>query len=245
MTSIKGIDVASWQHDTEQPINWEKVKASGVRFAIIKATQGNAYTNPWLKRDLNGAREAGILVGAYHFFEYGTEATEQARWFIDSISGELLGLGAWIDWEPGTMPDYQVSSDYNALVAEIGTARRPVGLYCDESWLERFRTLNLEVHRLWLAAPSLTEAPAGAFIWQTGSMTVDGVAGEVDVDKLLSIRGINLPPAAVAPKPPAPLHPLEPAREQLAEQPPAGSETSAERHAQEVADAPLRAELRG
>src|SRR4051812_44288131 len=64
---IDGPDVASYQHPYGQRIAWHKVKASGHEFAIVKATEGGYYRNPWFRRDYRGARAAGLARGAYHF----------------------------------------------------------------------------------------------------------------------------------------------------------------------------------
>ena len=190
---IKGVDLASWQHPDNKPIDWPEVKKAGVAFAIIKATQGDSYTNPWLKRDLAEARAAGILVGAYHFYETGVPPTEQAEYFTSSLVGEVLPLGVWIDWEPPAVADWTVTGDYNAMVEEIEKARNPVGLYVDQSWHQIFTRLNAVIKRLWLATLGVETCPPGVFIWQHAKGEVTGIEGEVDLDQLMSTRGINLP----------------------------------------------------
>src|SRR3954469_22575193 len=64
---IDGPDVASYQHPYGQRILWRKVAAAGHEFAIVKATEGRNYRNPWFGRDYRGARAAGLARGAYHF----------------------------------------------------------------------------------------------------------------------------------------------------------------------------------
>jgi len=223
-----GIDAATWQHPADEPIDWEEVRAEGASFAIIKATQGDSYTNPWLKRDLAGARAVGMLVGAYHFYEVGVAPEVQSARFTESIIGEVLELGAWLDWEPADMPDWEVTTAYNGMIAGIGEARRPVGVYTAQWWHAKLVELKLPIHRLWLAAPSLTAAPDGVFIWQRAPQSVRGIVDLVDIDQLISTRGVNLPhsiPSAPAPAPaaPAPAAPPEvEASEPLGSDPAAG-----------------------
>src|SRR4051812_29154498 len=64
---IDGPDVASYQHPYGHRIAWHKVAKAGHEFAIIKATEGRYYRNPWFHRDYSGARAAGLARGAYHF----------------------------------------------------------------------------------------------------------------------------------------------------------------------------------
>jgi hypothetical protein len=47
----QGVDVASFQHPGGAAINWSQVASAGYRFAFVKATQGNYYTNPYFSSD--------------------------------------------------------------------------------------------------------------------------------------------------------------------------------------------------
>jgi len=62
MTKVPGIDVSRWQRD----IDWSLVASAGFRFAAIRATIGNYYTDPRFYLNWDGAREAGLLISAYH-----------------------------------------------------------------------------------------------------------------------------------------------------------------------------------
>ena len=65
MAKIKGIDVSHWQGT----IDWNKVKAAGIKFAIIKAGGSDAgfYTDSKWEANYKGAKAAGIPIGAYYF----------------------------------------------------------------------------------------------------------------------------------------------------------------------------------
>ncbi|HZG83819.1 GH25 family lysozyme [Paenibacillus sp.] len=60
---IKGIDVSRHQG----AIDWMKMRAAGVQFVYIKATEGVTYTDPKLKEHYAGARRAGLKIGFYHY----------------------------------------------------------------------------------------------------------------------------------------------------------------------------------
>jgi lysozyme len=62
-----GPDVASYQHPQGAGINWHKVKKSGRSFAIVKATEGSSYVNPYFAKDYAAAGAAGLVRGSYHF----------------------------------------------------------------------------------------------------------------------------------------------------------------------------------
>src|SRR3954454_16130047 len=68
---IDGPDVASYQHPYGARINWRKVARSHKDFAIVKATEGSSYRNPWFRRDYVGSRRAGLVRGSYHFARPG------------------------------------------------------------------------------------------------------------------------------------------------------------------------------
>ena len=95
-TRQRGIDLSHWQGEQGLPIaHWTRLQACGVRFAIIKATQGTGYVDPALGANLKRARSNGILTGVYHFMERGL-ALAQADHFLRTTraanGGDLAGL---------------------------------------------------------------------------------------------------------------------------------------------------------
>jgi lysozyme len=60
---IAGVDVWSGYGQ----VDWNLVRASGVRFAWLKCQEGNEGKDPLYERNVQRARDAGITVGAYHF----------------------------------------------------------------------------------------------------------------------------------------------------------------------------------
>ena len=62
---IKGIDVSRFQG----MIYWDKVKADGIGYAIIKAggSDDGFYTDSAFERNYAGAKAAGVPVGAYYY----------------------------------------------------------------------------------------------------------------------------------------------------------------------------------
>lgn len=231
--ALQGVDVSSWQHVNGAAIDWEKVREAGYSFALVKATQGTSYSSPFVRADLAGARAAGLLVGAYHYFEAGVEAGEQAEWFGGSIAGEVLELGAWLDFEPPGLEGWAGAGAIATFFEGLSKYRDGGYLYVDQSRLADLKTANVAYRRLWLAAPSLTSAPEGAFLWQQRAQEVPGLAGPVDVDVLLSTRGVNLatlasPVPATEPQeaPEEPEAPIEPAPEPEPSEEPVGAATA-------------------
>jgi lysozyme len=60
---VQGIDVSRWQGK----IDWASVAAAGKQFAFIKATEGGDHIDPRFLENWHGAKQAGLVRGAYHF----------------------------------------------------------------------------------------------------------------------------------------------------------------------------------
>lgn len=82
MATVPGIDVSHW----DAGIDWPKVRATGQRFVFAKATEGIVYKDDTFKDNWFGAKSAGLLRGAYHFFRCNVDAKKQADYFIDFVS---------------------------------------------------------------------------------------------------------------------------------------------------------------
>lgn len=165
----KGIDVSHYQPN----VNWNAVKAGGVEFAYIKATEGTNYIDPKFGSHYTGATQAGIIRGAYHFARPGTSSgaaqanyflAHGGRWTADDITlpgaldleGGCSGLsqGAMVAW----IRDF--SNTYKQR-----TFRYPV-IYTTTSWWKQCTGNNPSFgndNPLWIASWGLApgERPAG------------------------------------------------------------------------------------
>ena len=81
MATVPGIDVSH----SDSGIDWPKVRATGQRFVFAKATEGINYKDDTFKDNWTGAKAAGLLRGAYHFFRCNVDAKKQADYFIDFV----------------------------------------------------------------------------------------------------------------------------------------------------------------
>ncbi|HEX4414796.1 MAG TPA: glycoside hydrolase family 25 protein [Lacipirellulaceae bacterium] len=63
VTYINGFDV----YTGDGAVNWTTVKNAGYQFAFVKATEGVNFIDSRFTTNMNGAHNAGVLVGPYHF----------------------------------------------------------------------------------------------------------------------------------------------------------------------------------
>ena len=84
MATVPGLDVSYWQSG----IDWPKVRATGQRFVLIKATEGETYTDPTFNDDWSGAKLSGLLRGAYCFFHPKQDPKKQADEFISVVQAQ-------------------------------------------------------------------------------------------------------------------------------------------------------------
>lgn len=69
-----GIDISHYQGD----LDLHRARREGFEYVIIKATEGHTYVDPWFARNLDKARNAGLLVAAYHYQRVESAAPWQA-----------------------------------------------------------------------------------------------------------------------------------------------------------------------
>lgn len=88
---MNGIDISNWQAG----INLAAVPAD---FVIMKATQGTNYISPDCDRQYQQAKQAGRLLGVYHYVS-GGNAVGEADFFVNNIKGYIGEAILVLDWE--------------------------------------------------------------------------------------------------------------------------------------------------
>ena len=95
-----GVDISHWQGKPD----FVKMKKAGVSFIYIKASQ-NMWYDQSFKTNWEGAREAGLLRGAYHFYDMrdGSDTPKhQAEYFANLLADDPGELRPALDFEcPG------------------------------------------------------------------------------------------------------------------------------------------------
>ena len=188
MAQYKGIDVSKHQGT----IDWAKVKAAGVQFAMLRAGYGR-YDNQkdeQFEANYKGATAAGIPVGAYHY-SYATtaeQAKQEAEVFLGWIKGKNLTYPVAFDIEDKKQANLGVSliSDIIRTFCEtVEAAGYYVVVYANKDWLtNRIDADCKSRYDIWLAQWTSEPTYTGSFgLWQYSSKgSVDGIEGRVDMN---------------------------------------------------------------
>jgi lysozyme len=182
-----GIDVSHYQGT----VDWNTVKSAGVSFAFAKATESTSYVDSQFKTNWQTMKAAGLLRGAYHFFQAVNDATAQAQNFIKTVGVlDPTDLPPVLDIESagGATSSTIIRGTQTWLNAvEQGLGRKPM-IYTNASFWNQYLTNQFGTYPLWIANYGVTapKIPNGWSQWnfwqysQTGK--VQGVSGSVDTD---------------------------------------------------------------
>lgn len=134
-----GIDVSSYQ----QNIDWQAVKADGVEFAMLRMgyrgyETGQLCEDKYFRRNLEGAKAAGIETGVYFFSQAITEeeAAEEADYVISLLNETAaeLSFPVVFDWE---FPTDEDPARTEGLSGDIQTA-------CCRTFCDKIRAAGYE-----------------------------------------------------------------------------------------------------
>lgn len=223
----EGVDVSSSQHSNGARINWPQVAESGLRFALIKTTEGNYYTNPYFAGDYSTAKSSNLFPAGYHFaIPSASDGTSQADFFLDRASGSAqrgtLPPAVDLEWNPNdsSQPCYGLGAD--SMVNWIAAFRNEVqrrthrlpAIYTSASWWNQCTggDGSFSADPLWVASYDVSDPvlPAGWSSWTlwqyTSTGNIPGIDGEVDVSNFIGTQSdlplfADRPTAAPTPVP--------------------------------------------
>lgn len=200
----KGLDCASHQGD----FPFEVAYRDGYLFAIIKASGGHAYRNPYLGVQVARARAAGLRVGFYHYlFEPssgGGNFALELRNFLAAIAPYVRPKDTfWLDVEEypravGFVGDLGGGID-GWLDGVAAVYPSEPGIYCATWYVEGAGLVNdlrLAKRPYWIASWQNT-LPTGAYLrpWKTVAIwqydAFGPVAGRQPIDEDLVLGGLD------------------------------------------------------
>lgn len=184
-STVKGLDVSHWQ----PTVDWSRVKASGHEFVFLKATEGLTFRDKSFEGHREGARKAGLLVGAYHFFRPNLDPKAQAVHFA-KVVGPLAenDLPCVFDWEVSdghpSADDVQEARIFLQTIKDL-TRKNPI-LYSGPYFLNSFGLgEEFKQYPLWIAhyGTKAPLVPAPWTYWSFHQFTDKGIVPGVGSDK--------------------------------------------------------------
>lgn len=142
MKYILGLDISRY----EPNVDWGLIRAQGVQFVIIKASEGTSYKDPMFATHWANAKNAGLIRGAYHYLRAGDDPNLQAQSFLASVKLERGDLPPFLDLE-GTYNDGQTNEKFvscaGTWLAKVAqaTGRKPY-VYSTGSFLNEHLSIN-------------------------------------------------------------------------------------------------------
>ena len=189
---VHGIDVSKYQGD----IDWRRVRASGVHFAFIKATEGGDHADDRFADNWAAARAAGMPRGAYHYYYFCRTAAEQAAWFMNHVPKDPAALPPVLDLEwthKSRTCTYRpapetVRREARFFLQALGIyyGKRPV-IYTTVDFFRDNELWRLDGYNFWLRSvaghPSEVYPDQRWAFWQyTGTGLVSGIDGPTDLN---------------------------------------------------------------
>ncbi len=186
----KGIDVSSHQGK----IDWDKVKAGGVEFAIIRCGYGSdikEQDDVEFERNISECARVGIPYGVY-LYSYADsveKARSEAHHTLRMLNGRKPDYPIFYDIEDaattGKCTKEQILEFAKTYTGIIEAAGRWVGIYANLNWNKNYLTdpwYNTKAR--WIAQWADACTYEGEYgIWQyTSKGSVDGIQGNVDMN---------------------------------------------------------------
>ena len=202
-----GIDVSYFNGE----IDWNKVKAQGIDFAIIRVA-GRTWGSGILFEDSNSykqmenggeylqqAKAAGLKVGVYVYSSAinTNEAVEEASLALDILNGTKLDLPVYIDMEySGDYPNgradkltaQQRFEIVEAFCTTVKSGGYTPGVYAGQYYFENgaLNFSQVSKYNVWLASYTRDQklpSFSGYNMWQfPPAGTVNGISGNVDLN---------------------------------------------------------------
>ena len=183
---IAGIDVS--KHNGE--IDFDQVRDDNYQFVFIKASEGKTYKDDAFNRNYRAAREAGLMVGAYHFFRKNRSGQEQADNLLGAVKGKELDLPLVIDleddWGNGATTSRETAvKRVMEMINILNNKGYQVMIYTNLDGYNKYYKDMLADNDLWLCSftsPDLLPHMPHRIQQFSHEGTVQGVKGDVDLN---------------------------------------------------------------
>ena len=136
----KGVDVSSYNGE----LNWKSIAAAGFDFAIIRAGSSLSGKDPYFEANYNGARAAGLDIGAYFYSEDTTlgDILDSAKELKDILTGKKFEYPIYLDIEKDQIGQFLgkdlLTNMSVAFMENLQSDGFYTALYTNNNWLENF-----------------------------------------------------------------------------------------------------------
>ncbi len=136
---MKGIDVS----ENNGSVDWQAVADAGIEFVMIRSSYGLHSKDEMFTEHYNGAKAAGLKVGAYHYSYALTpdDAIEEAKNCSEAIDGFDLDLPVFFDMEDAdgykAKHEFDFSGENVTAICKqfINNLGVDCGIYASYDWL--------------------------------------------------------------------------------------------------------------
>ena len=185
-----GIDVSEHQG----VIDWSKVKAAGVDFAIVRCGYGSdsvSQDDDYWKINADACEQYNIPFGTYLYSYADTvaKARSEAQHVLRLVEGYKLSYPIYYDLEENSIRNKlsrsQIADIAEAFCDTIEAAGYEAAIYANTDWLTNYLTdSRFDQWDKWCAQYNTTCTYTGSYsMWQCSSTgRVDGISGNVDLN---------------------------------------------------------------
>jgi GH25 family lysozyme M1 (1,4-beta-N-acetylmuramidase) len=186
--NMVGVDVSYWNGYN---VDWEKAKAAGIDFAIVRAGYGLGNLDSTAGGNAKRAKAAGVHVG-YYWFSYAAtaeEARKEADFCCDAIEriGVAPDMPVCFDYEYDSVekapPQESIVNLARAFLSRVKERGYYPANYTNYDFLSRGFDQLVGEYDLWLAQWGVSKPGRDCQIWQyTSTGRPDGVSGVADMN---------------------------------------------------------------
>jgi lysozyme len=185
-STLNGVDVSHY----DGTIDWASVKAAGITFAFAKATESTNDIDAEFATNWPAMKAAGVVRGAYHFFDPSVDATAQATYCLATVGTLEAGdLPIVLDFEQlnGVAEATAVADAVTFLASVTSTTGKTAILYMSTDFLSGSYPA-LAPYTLWVAnygvsCPGMPSEWSTWSFWQSSDTgTVSGISDATDLD---------------------------------------------------------------
>jgi GH25 family lysozyme M1 (1,4-beta-N-acetylmuramidase) len=148
-----GLDLS---HHNDLRLDLAQCRREGIEFVFIKSTEGANFVDPEFLANLTEARNAGMLVAAYHYVRSAAAASDQAAWISHAVPRDVP-----------VILDVEANSGSIALTRDLVARLRKIGYRVPLLYLPRWYWQQI-------GSPSLAGLPP---LWS--SRYPDNVVGDL------------------------------------------------------------------